>query len=169
MLSARELRVLLYPASALGSERAFDDLVPLPKFPGSASPGPVLALPSLKVLQRESSRSHLELVLIVTSRAPDQGRPKEAAETVWVRVADIPGLYRHTISGRYYASLFHLTHARRFSSRFAEWLVQLGAIPRSGSLLRRSGSIQISIRFEVILDSRNSRILTANRRTRARA
>ena len=78
---------------------------------------------------------------MVMSRGLNTGQPKEAAEGVWVRVADIPGPYRHTISGRYCASLFHLTCASRFSSRFAEWLVQLGAIPRSGSLLRCSGSI----------------------------
>ena len=69
----------MHSASALGPERAFDDLVSLPKFPGSVSPTPLLALPSLKVLRGELSRSHLELALMVTSRAPDTGRPEEAA------------------------------------------------------------------------------------------
>jgi hypothetical protein len=80
LLSARDLLVLLHSASALGPERAFDDLVSLPKFPGSVSPVPLLALPSLKVLRGEpATRSHLELALMVTSRAPDTGRPEEAA------------------------------------------------------------------------------------------
>ena len=139
-LSQRVLPALLHWASPPGPERAFDDLVPQLKFPGSASPAPVLALPSLKVLRGESAaRSHLELALMVTSRAPDTGRPEEAAQREWIQVPTIPGLHRHTVSGRYYG--MKKTHGRRKEHSLGTHNAHFGGLLHRDSLAVNEGPL----------------------------